>query len=121
MARDLLADVVAEALAASLKRDEPNWPTQRNWDADGAKAITLHANAVASAVRRAPGIAAAMLTQDDEPGQTIAVTTGADPNELLQWAGRHAAAGHHAAAHTLYEAARAALQEALTAARVRHG
>ncbi|BCI84451.1 hypothetical protein MTY66_60760 (plasmid) [Mycolicibacterium sp. TY66] len=120
MARDLLADVIAEALAASLKGDEPNWPTRRNWDADEAKAITLHANAIASAVRQAPGIVVATLTQDGKPG-TIAVTTGADPDELRQWADRHTAAGHRVAAHTLYEAALAAMQEVLTAVRVRHG
>ncbi|OHU46108.1 hypothetical protein BKG82_28420 [Mycobacteroides chelonae] len=105
MARDLLAEVVAEALAASLKGDEANWPTQRNWDAADAKAITLHANAVASAVRQAPGVAVATLAQADKPG-TIAVTIAVDPDELRQWAGRHADAGHHAVAHALYEAAK---------------
>ena len=67
MADDPLAKAVADALAASLKGDEPNWPTQRNWDAADAKAIRIHTAAVVAAVRQAPGVALATLAQEDEP------------------------------------------------------
>ncbi|SIJ02885.1 Uncharacterised protein [Mycobacteroides abscessus subsp. abscessus] len=45
-----LSQVIRDALAASLKSDEPSWPTQRNWDACDGAAVSLHADKVASAV-----------------------------------------------------------------------
>lgn len=47
-----LTQVVKDALVASLKCDEPNWPTQRNWDACDGAALSLHADNIAAAVRK---------------------------------------------------------------------
>ena len=37
--------------------------------------------------------------------QTIRATVTVDVDELREWAGRHAVAGHHGVAHVLYQAA----------------
>lgn len=39
-------DVMAEALAASLRSDERSWITQRNWDAAGGIAVRMHIRAI---------------------------------------------------------------------------
>lgn len=104
MADDPLTKAVSDALVLSLKADEPNWPTQRNWDAADGKAIRLHTANVVSALR-APSVAVATLAHEDEPG-TITVKVDIDPDELRHWATLHANAGHHGVAHALYEAAK---------------
>lgn len=40
-----------------------------------------------------------------ESGETITVKVTVDTDELREWAGRHADAGHHGVAHVLYKAA----------------
>lgn len=46
-----LAQIIAGALGASLKDDEPNWPTQRNWDVGAGRLIRRHAATIAAAVQ----------------------------------------------------------------------
>ncbi|WP_131823273.1 hypothetical protein [Mycobacteroides chelonae] len=47
-----LNQIIAGALLASLKDDEPNWPTQRNWDVDEGLVIERHAANIAAAVQK---------------------------------------------------------------------
>ncbi|WP_157931640.1 hypothetical protein [Mycobacteroides abscessus] len=44
-------DVMAGALAASLRSDERSWITQRNWDAAGGIAVRLHIRAMLAALK----------------------------------------------------------------------
>ncbi|MDO3331312.1 hypothetical protein [Mycobacteroides abscessus] len=48
-----LVDAITEALSVSLRADEPNWSTQRNWDAGDGLVIRRHAEKVAAAVKEA--------------------------------------------------------------------
>lgn len=64
-------DVMAEALAASLRSDERSWITQRNWDAAGGIAVRLHILAILDALK-ANGYAVVELPEPigpDDDGQ----------------------------------------------------
>lgn len=48
-----LVETITAALSVSLRADEPNWSTQRNWDAGDGLVIRRHAEKVAAAIKEA--------------------------------------------------------------------
>lgn len=48
-----LVEAITGALSVSLRADEPNWSTQRNWDAGDGLVIRRHAEKVAAAIKEA--------------------------------------------------------------------
>lgn len=79
-------DVMAEALAASLRSDERSWITQRNWDAAGGIAVRMHIRAILAELK-ANGYAVVELPEpesDDYGDSMVKVALTSDSPSAKQ-------------------------------------